>query len=76
MMESAPDKTPLERAKEAAGGPGGLARALGGITPQAISQWRRVPAERVLEIERVTMVPRHELRPDIYPPEPSAEAAE
>lgn len=43
-----------------------IAKALG-ITSQAISQWRRVPAEQVLAVERVTGVPRHELRPDIYP---------
>lgn len=38
-----------------------------GITAQAISQWTRVPVERVLDVERITGVPRHELRPDIYP---------
>jgi DNA-binding transcriptional regulator YdaS (Cro superfamily) len=27
-----------------------------------------LPAERVLDIERVTGIPRHELRPDLYPP--------
>jgi DNA-binding transcriptional regulator YdaS (Cro superfamily) len=53
-----------------------LARRLGNITSQAISQWRRIPAERVLEVERVTGIPRHELRPDIYPPPHPREAAE
>lgn len=58
----------LERAKAAVKGNTGLARALtGDITPQAISQWKKVPAERVLDVERVTGVPRNELRPDIYP---------
>lgn len=65
-------KTPLDRAKAAAGGPTGLARKLGDLTSQAISQWRRVPAERVLDVERETGIPRHELRPDIYPAEERA----
>jgi DNA-binding transcriptional regulator YdaS (Cro superfamily) len=50
-----------------------LARALG-ITPSAISQWRRPPAERVLAIEAAVGIDRHELRPDIFPP-PAAERA-
>lgn len=37
------------------------------INPGAISQWEKVPAERVLDVERVTGIPRHELRPDLYP---------
>jgi len=66
--------SPLDRAKQAAGGATGLARHLG-VTSQAISQWRRVPAERVLDVERASGVPRHELRPDLYPT-PTSEAAE
>lgn len=65
----------LGTAKAKLGGATGLARAIGGITPQAVSQWRRVPVERVLEVERVTGIPRSELRPDIYPPR-CIEAAE
>lgn len=42
-----------------------------GITPGAVSQWERVPVERLLEIERVTGIPRSELRPDLYPADPS-----
>jgi DNA-binding transcriptional regulator YdaS (Cro superfamily) len=57
----------IERAKRIAGNTAKLARLLGGISSQAISQWKRVPAERVLDVERVTGIPRHELRPDIYP---------
>lgn len=57
----------LEKAKDAAGGNSALAKLIGGITPQAISQWRQVPVERVLAVEKATGVPRHELRPDIYP---------
>jgi len=59
----------LERAKAAAGGNTGLARAIGNISAQAISQWKKVPAERVIEVERATGVSRRELRPDLYPPE-------
>lgn len=42
-----------------------------GITPGAVSQWRRVPAERVLDVERITGISRHDLRPDIYGPPPT-----
>lgn len=59
--------TALSLAKERAGGTAKLAEKLG-ITSQAISQWRRIPVERVLEIETATGVPRSVLRPDIYPP--------
>ncbi len=41
-----------------------------GITHGAISQWDRVPAERVLDVERITGISRYELRPDIYGPAP------
>ena len=57
----------LRRAKEAAGNGRTLAEKLG-ITAQALSQWARVPHLRVLDVERITGVPRHELRPDLYPP--------
>lgn len=69
----------LEAAKRALKGNTGLARALSEeappertLTPQAISQWKQVPAERVLEVERVSGVSRHLLRPDLYPAEESA----
>lgn len=63
----------LDRAKKAVGGSSELGRRIG-VTSQAVSQWRRVPAERVLDVERATGVPRHHLRPDLYPPS-EAEAA-
>jgi DNA-binding transcriptional regulator YdaS (Cro superfamily) len=55
----------LKVAIEAVGGVRELARLLG-ITHQAIAQWDRVPAERMLEIERVTGIARERLRPDLY----------
>ena len=58
----------------ASGKPVILARQLG-ITPQAINAWRRVPADRVLQVEKITGVPRQALRPDLYPPNERAEFA-
>ena len=63
-----------ERAKAAAGGPSALARALtesgSPIRPQGITKWSRVPAERVLEVERLSGISRYDLRPDVYGPAP------
>lgn len=58
--------SPVERAAAAAGNKSELARRLG-VKVQSIQQWRRIPAERVLDVERVTGISRHDLRPDIYP---------
>lgn len=62
----------VEQAKRAIG-PYRLAQALSElgkhITGQGVGQWKRVPAERVLHVERVTGVSRHDLRPDLYPRE-------
>lgn len=56
----------LEDAIKAVGGVGALARALG-ISQPSVSNWTRVPPERVIEVERVSGVGRHLLRPDLYP---------
>lgn len=49
-----------------------LAEALG-IFPSAVQQWKKVPAERVVAVEKVTGIPRHELRPDLHlPPKDAA----
>ena len=58
----------LKRAIANAGGLAGLAGPLG-ISEQAVSQWDEVPPLRVLAVERVSGVPRSELRPDLYPAE-------
>jgi DNA-binding transcriptional regulator YdaS (Cro superfamily) len=38
------------------------------ITSPAVTKWRRVPAERVIDVERITGISREELRPDLYRP--------
>jgi DNA-binding transcriptional regulator YdaS (Cro superfamily) len=40
-----------------------------GIRPQAVHAWRKVPASRVLEVEKITGFSRQCLRPDFYPPD-------
>jgi DNA-binding transcriptional regulator YdaS (Cro superfamily) len=40
-----------------------------GITPAAVRMWHKVPALRVLAVERAIGRPRHLIRPDIYPKE-------
>jgi TorA maturation chaperone TorD len=55
----------LDQAIRAAGGVGALARKLG-ISQPSVSNWSRVPAERVLSVEGVTGIDRAVLRPDLY----------
>lgn len=55
----------LEEAIRAAGGISELARRIG-ISQPSVSNWDRVPAERVIAVESVTNVPRAVLRPDLY----------
>lgn len=59
----------IDEAVRRKGSQSALARALN-TSPQVVQQWqskRRIPAEWVLKVERETGVPRHELRPDLYP---------
>jgi len=55
----------LQRAIKAVGTSDALADKLK-ITPQAVSQWTKIPLARVFEVERETGIPRHELRPDFF----------
>jgi len=64
----------LDLVKAKLGGNAGVASKLGAITPQAVSQWKLVPVRRVLELERLSGVSRHDLRPDIFGPAPKAVA--
>jgi len=49
----------------AAGGVGQLARQIG-ISQPSVSNWTKVPAERVISVEATTGVDRAVLRPDLY----------
>jgi len=42
-----------------------------GVDKATATRWsqRRIPAERVIAVEFATGIPRHELRPDLYPPQ-------
>jgi DNA-binding transcriptional regulator YdaS (Cro superfamily) len=59
-----------------AGGPAAVARACG-ITSQAVSQWKRVPPQHCIAIERATSgaIARSDLRPDIWPEQESSKEA-
>jgi TorA maturation chaperone TorD len=55
----------LREAIHAVGGVTELARRLG-ISQPSVSNWTRVPAERVLDVESVSGISRAVLRPDLY----------
>ena len=55
----------LSEAFRSAGGVTELARRLG-ISQPSVSNWVRVPAERVIAVETATGVSRGKLRPDLY----------
>jgi TorA maturation chaperone TorD len=57
--------TGLDEAIRVAGGVGALARKIG-ISQPSVSNWSRIPAERVLAVEAATGVDRSLLRPDLY----------
>jgi TorA maturation chaperone TorD len=55
----------LEQAIRTVGGIRELSRLLG-ISQPAVSNWKRVPADRILQVESVTGLPRTVIRPDLY----------
>jgi TorA maturation chaperone TorD len=62
----------LDEAIRAAGGVGALARSIG-ISQPSVSNWSRIPSERVLSVEQATGVDRAILRPDLYENPPAAD---
>lgn len=57
--------TPLERAIAVTGSVAVLAERIG-VSRQAIYLWKRIPAERVMDVERATGISHKELRPDLF----------
>jgi hypothetical protein len=55
-----------QAAVERAGGCVKVGNALG-LTRQAVFLWKQVPAPHVLKVEALSGIPRHLLRPDLYP---------
>ncbi len=59
---------PIKLAASKVGGIVKLSEALG-LSRGAVSNWTKVPPNHVLEVERLSGVPREILRPDLYPVE-------
>src|ERR1043165_8129450 len=65
----------LQAAMEAVGGVSELARRVG-ISQPSVSNWDKVPAERVVAVEAATGIPRVRLRPDLYREQPAVNVDE
>src|SRR3954468_22514235 len=65
----------LSEALRAVGGVSELARKIG-ISQPSISNWTRVPADRVRAVEAATGVSRAVLRPDLFQHEARGEATD
>jgi TorA maturation chaperone TorD len=65
----------LSEAIQAVGGVSELARRIG-ISQPSVSNWDKVPAERVLAVEAATGVERMRLRPDLFREQPASEVDE
>jgi TorA maturation chaperone TorD len=65
----------LNEAIQAVGGVSELARRIG-ISQPSVSNWDKVPAERVLAVEAATGIARMRLRPDLYCEQPPADVDE
>lgn len=70
--------SPVELVIETLGGPSKAAAAMKIANPSVVLNWRKrgqVPADRVIEVEKLTGVSRHDLRPDVFGAAPAKEAA-
>ncbi|TBN10849.1 transcriptional regulator [Agrobacterium cavarae] len=67
IMETNLNHHGLTATKSAASGASAIARVVG-VTPQAVAQWKAVPPEYVLKLEKAFGVSRHIQRPDVFGP--------
>jgi DNA-binding transcriptional regulator YdaS (Cro superfamily) len=61
--------TPVSLAIQALGGPSKAAAALGISNPSVVLNWRKrgqVPADRVVDLAKLSGIPAATLRPDIF----------
>lgn len=58
-----------------AGGVVALSTKLG-LSRGAVSQWEKVPLERVNDVARITGIPRERLRPDVFGPAPACDCTQ
>lgn len=65
MTDNDTSREALARALKNGGGAMKVAAELK-IRPQAVYKWQKAPVERCADLERLTGVPRSELRPDIF----------
>lgn len=56
---------PIKEIAKKVGGVVALGKALG-LSKGAVSQWKRVPIDRVISVEKLTGFTRQQLRPDVF----------
>lgn len=59
------DKERIREIAKPVGGVVALSLKLG-LCRASVSAWKIVPAEHILAVERITGVPREQIRPDLY----------
>lgn len=61
-----PSSNPMDLIRSERGLMAKIAKDLG-VTRAAVCTWKRIPAEKALDVERITGISRQTLRPDLYP---------
>lgn len=47
-----------------------------GLSRSAVSQWDKVPLDRVNDVSRLTGIPRELIRPDVFGPSPARDCTQ